>query len=375
MGLMAAVGAAPALAKGPPMAADPSLDALAKAAGLLGFGSCIGSTPSTSVSGSFDDEGVRAIHRKECGILVPSNDLKWTMLRPDAATFAFERGDRVVEWGERNGMKVRGHNLLWHRNDRMPKWLLNYDFGPRPATEAERLLRQHITTVCTRYGKRIFTWDVVNETIDPKTGKLRDTIFSRRLGPATIEIAFDAAHRAVPGCVLVYNDYMTWTDASARHRDGVLQLLSSMRSARVPVEVLGVQAHIGDGRRGEVDGDMIFNDRAHDRYKVFLDSVVGMGYRLAVTEFDVSEDGTPADVEDRDRIIADLTQRYLGFMLQYRQLDYVMAWGMVDHHSWLQTRGPRSDGLLKRPSPYDPSYRPKPMRAAMAAAFLSAKKS
>ncbi len=374
MGLVAAASAAPALGKSPSMPADPSLDALAKAAGLLGFGSCIGSTPSTSVSGSFDDEGVRAIHRKECGILVPSNELKWTVLRPDAKVFAFERGDRVVQWGVENGMKVRGHTLLWHRNDRMPKWLLNYDFGARPASEAERMLREHITTVCTRY-KQIFTWDVVNETVDPKTGKLRDTVFSRYLGPAAIEIAFDAAHKAAPGAILVYNDFMTWTEDSERHCDGVLELLSSLRAARLPVEVLGVQAHIGDGRRGEVGGNMAFNDRQQARFKLFLDSAVGMGYRLAITEFDVSEDGTPADVDERDRIIADLTRCYLEFMLRYRQLDYVMAWGMVDHHSWLQTRGPRSDGMLKRPSPYDPNYRAKPMRAAMAASFLRAKKS
>ncbi len=338
----------------------------------MGFGSCIGSTKSTSVSGSFDDEGVRKIHCKECSIVVPSNELKWTVVRPDAATFAFERGDKVVGWGEKNAMKVRGHTLLWHRDDRMPKWLLNYDFGSRPATEAERMLRDHITTVCKRYGSRIFTWDVVNETIDPLTGKPRDTVFSRYLGPAVFEIAYDAAHQAAPGCVLVYNDFMTWTEDSQRHCDGVLSLLSSMKSARLPVHVLGVQAHIGDGRRGEVGGNMVFDDKEQRRFKSFLDGAASMGYRLAVTEFDVSEDGTPADIDERDRIIADLTRRYFDFMLRYRELAYIMVWGMVDHHSWLQTRGPRADGMLKRPSPYDPNYRPKQMREAIAAAFRSA---
>jgi endo-1,4-beta-xylanase len=374
MGLAAAIGVMPVAAK--PFASPPedSLDRLAKAAGLIGFGSCIGSTKSTSVSGSFDDAGVRAIHQSECGLLVSSNEMKWPVLRPDAASFAFERADRIVAWGEQAGMKIRGHTLLWHRADRMPKWLVNYDFGTRPGHEAERLLREHITTVCGHYGSRLFTWDVVNETIDPATGKLRETVFTRHLGPAVIEIAYHAARAAAPSAVLVYNDYMTWTEASARHCDGVLELLASLKRAHLPVGQLGVQSHIGDGRCGEVDGDMRFDDAAQRRYRAFLDAVVAMDYRLAITELDVSEDGTPADIAARDAMLADLTRRYLEFMLSYRQLDYVLAWGMVDHHSWLQTRGPRADGMLKRPSLYDPNYAPKPMRTAIAQAFRTAKR-
>ena len=32
-----------------------------------------------------------------------------------------------------------------------------------------------------RYGKRIFSYDVINETIDSKTGELRDTLLVRQL--------------------------------------------------------------------------------------------------------------------------------------------------------------------------------------------------
>jgi endo-1,4-beta-xylanase len=49
-----------------------------------------------------------------------------------------------------------------------------------------------------------------------------------------------------------------------------------------------------------------------------------------------------------------------------------MTWGLVDHHSWLQGRSPRPDGLPKRPTPYDSSYQPKPLREAIAAAFRAA---
>jgi endo-1,4-beta-xylanase len=49
-----------------------------------------------------------------------------------------------------------------------------------------------------------------------------------------------------------------------------------------------------------------------------------------------------------------------------------MAWGMMDHYSWLQNFGSRPDGMLKRPTPYNSEYRAKPMRQAIADAFRAA---
>lgn len=366
---MAAFGAAALAADASAAPAFQGLDALAKAKGLTGFGSCIGDSSHINATSSFRDQGVIDIHRRECGIVVPSGALKWTAIRPNPQDFTFYEGDKIVAWGEANRMKVRGHNLLWLRPDRNPDWMANHDFGSRPAAAAEKMLRDHITTVCKRYGDRIFTWDVVNEAIDPFTGHVRDMMFTKYLGPAAVDIAFDAAAQAVPNCALVYNDYMGWNQASARHRDGVLKLLDHMKSQKLKVDVLGVQAHIGAGLIGFVMGDMDFDDRQQAAFKQFLDAAVGMGHRLCITEFDVGEDGTPADIAERDRIIAGLTRRYLDFMLAYPQMDYVMTWGMVDHYSWLQTRNLRADGMLKRPSPYDPNYQPKRLRQAIADAF------
>ncbi len=350
---------------------DPqSLAGLARAKGLTGFGNAIGGVDQPG--SAFSDLGARQIQLIECNILVPENELKWTAVHPAPKQFDFHGADVLVDWAEQNGMKIRGHNLLWLRPDRNSDWLNNYDFGARPGTEAERLLREHVSTVCRRYGNRIFTWDVVNEAIDPATGKMRDMVFSRHLGDDCMDIVFDAARRAVPDAQLVYNDFMTWGDNSARHRDGVLKLLDRMHSRKVPVDVLGVQSHIGAGEIGGVKGTMTFDAREEADWKSFMDAATILYPRLQITEFDVSEVGTPADIPARDRIIADLAQRYLDMMLRYRGLDHVMCWGMLDHHSWLQSRTRRADGMLKRGCPYDPNYQSKPLRQAIADAFRNA---
>ena len=93
------------------------------------------------------------------------------------------------------GRHFEGQIILW-----AVRWYCKYGVSYRELAEMleERLLREHISTVCKRYGDRIFTWDVVNEAIDPTTGGLRADAFSKHLGETLLDIAFDAARQAAP---------------------------------------------------------------------------------------------------------------------------------------------------------------------------------
>ncbi|MEQ8934842.1 MAG: endo-1,4-beta-xylanase, partial [Amphiplicatus sp.] len=347
---------------------DPySLHGLARAKGL-GFGSSLGGSGDER-SNSFNDQNVRAIMAKECGILVAENEMKWAALRPDAATFDFAAADALVDFAETCGMQMRGHTLLWMDPQWFPRWLADYDFGNRPASEAERLLRSHIKTVCAHYGERIFSYDVINEAIEPKTGAIRDNALARHLGDDAIDIAFDAAREAAPHAELVYNDFMSWGPGNAAHRDGVLRLLERITSAGAPVNALGVQAHIGPGA-SDTTPEISSDDERE--WRGFLDGAAGVGLDIVITELDVGDQHLPGDIEARDEAVAALTRNYLDIMFSYPQTKYVMAWGMVDKYSWLRERWPREDGLPKRPSPYDDEYQAKPLRDAIADAFRAA---
>jgi endo-1,4-beta-xylanase len=367
-------GAAASAAAGAATAPD-SLNALAKAKGFIGFGSVMQTSENLDNLTSFDDEGVRAIFRRECGIMVCGREMTWKTLRPDPKEYTFYVADRMVDWARDNNMLVRVVPLLWNQTQYFPKWLVNYDFGTRPATEAERLLRDHITTVCTHFGTRVFTYDVMNEAVDELTGELFDTVFTKYLGPEVIDICFDAAHKAAPHAKLVYNAATDWGASQAKCREGTLRLLSRLKANKLPVDVLGVQSHIGQSFSPDWIAPKTFNAADQAVWKQYFDAASGMGLRLAITEFDVSEGGTPSDIAERDRQIADLGHHYLDFMFGYRNLDYMMAWGMVDHYSWLQVKtfgGRRPDGMPIRPSLYDDNYQPKPLRQAIAAAFRNA---
>jgi len=363
-----ALGASVAAALGPASPAwaesPRALKSIAADKGIL-FGSSVGAGRAGTLSGSFNDAGYLDILKKECSVLVPENELKSYVLASEPGKYSFERADRIAQFARSNGIKLRGHTLLWNRVEYTPKWLLEHVAG-LSAPAAEKFLREYIQRVCSHYGAQIMSWDVVNETIDPKSGQVRDTSFTKVLGFDALRIAFEAAREHAPRAQLVYNDYMSWESGNEQHCAGVLRLLEQFKTRKVSVDALGVQSHIGNAGR--------IQDVQHKQWRSFIDAVVGMGYKLLITEFDVNDKDLPGDPATRDAQVAAAARGYLDLMLSYEQLDQVLCWGMVDKFSWLQNFSPRSDKTPQRPNPYDDNYRPKPLREALAAAFESAPK-
>ena len=218
--------------------------------------------------------------------------------------------------------------------------------------------------MCTHYGDQIHSWDVVNETVDPKTGEVRETPFTRVLGFDALRIVYEAAREHAPRAQLVYNDYMSWEAGNETHRAGVLRLLERFRKSHVPVDALGIQSHLGNA------GDI--HQSQPKEWRGFVDAAVAMGYRLLITELDVNDKDLPTDIEARDVQAAAVAREYLDLMLSYRGLDQVLCWGLVDKYSWLQNHSPRTDETPQRPTPYDATYRRKPLWHAIAAAFEAA---
>ena len=358
--LAGAAGTALAAAAG---AEAPALKDLAAARGLR-FGNAIGGH-------GFADDRVRALTAAQCALVVPENELKWQALRPAPDVFAFDRADAILAWADHEGLAVRGHNLFWTPAKWFPAWVAAYDFGPRPAEAAERLIVQHVSTVMVRYGGRIASWDVVNEAIDPATGEMRANPFTPHLGERCLDIAFHAARAAAPKAQLVYNDYMGWEAGDETHRAGVLRLLERLKARGVPVDALGVQSHLGPG---DEDRATALDTAQEGPWRRFLDEATGLGLGLLVTEFDVNDRGLPGDIAVRDAAVAAYGRAYLDLVLSYPQVKDVLCWGLDDRHTWLRQGTARADGLPKRPTPYDDGFRPKPLRAALADAFRAAPK-
>ena len=155
------------------------------------------------------DPAYAALVKAQAGIVVAESDMKFGPLRPTPTTFNFTRADELLAFAVDNGMKLRGHNFVWHRQ--LPDWFGGYV----TQANAAEVLVNHIEQVGGRYAGKIHSWDVVNEAIqvsDGLPGGFRNSPWQKVLGgdgpvPAYIELAYKTARRVDSRALLVYNDY------------------------------------------------------------------------------------------------------------------------------------------------------------------------
>jgi endo-1,4-beta-xylanase len=310
-----------------------------------------------------EDDGFRKLLAEQYNIVVPENCLKWNMLRPTADTYNFADADSLVAFAEAHGMKVRGHNFVWH--EALPSW-----FASTVNKEnAQKFLVDHIRTVGGRYKGKIHSWDVVNEAIwipDARSDGLRSSSpWFEMLGPGYIDLAFRTAREADPTALLTYNDYSIEydNDEQGKKRAAVLALLRRMKADNVPLDALGIQSHI----------HAVSKDGFSKGVRELLDGAKALGLQVFVTELDVNDDDVPTlDMAERDKIVADIYRSYLTAALYGTEVKAVLTWGTSDKNTWLNNgtkfRKQHPD-RLQRPLPFDPDYAPTPAFFAMRESF------
>jgi len=355
------LGATAALAPLTAMAGEGDSLAMVAARRGLRFGTAVGSR-------GLANADYRALVERECAVITPENAMKWIPLAPGPERFSFEEADRYAAWAAKAGKSLRGHTLFWPRQDRLPEWVKSYDFGPRPIETCDRLVGRHVATVTKRYAKRVDSFDVVNEAIDPNSGGMRQSVLSQASGDLgrLVALSFQLAREAAPKAQLVYNDYMDWGTGSEKHRLGVLRLLEALKKGAIPVDALGIQAHV------TVPADKGAIQRRERDWRAFLDEVTGMGYGLVVTEFDVDDRDIAGDAAERDQQVAAYGKAWAQIVLSYPQTTSFVTWGLSDRFSWLDSFRPRADGQHKRGCLYDDDFQPKPLRTALLEAFSAA---
>ncbi|MDH5823260.1 endo-1,4-beta-xylanase [Luteimonas sp. RD2P54] len=313
--------------------------------------------------------------------ITAENVMKAEVLHPEPDRWDFTAADAFVEFGERHGMFLVGHTLVWH--NQTPAWFFQ-DAGGAPAgieTMRERM-RGYIRTVAGRYVGRIDAWDVVNEVIG-EDGAYRDTLWVRAYGgdgDALVRDAFRFASQAAPDAELYYNDFNAWRPDK---RDGIVRMVGMLQAAGIRIDGIGIQGHWG----------LNFPSTAH--IESAIDAYAALGLKVMVTELDVDvlpltregqiigqgmmhpqfqlpeferfldpyRDGLPADVERR------LADRYAELFRIFHgrrdKLHRVAVWGVDDGMSW--KNGYPIPDRTNYPLLFDRQHRPKPALDAVLA--------
>ena len=138
----------------------------------------------------------QALIKKEFNSMTAENDMKPEPTEPQEGQFNWENADRIANFARQNGIKLRGHCLMWH--SQIGRWML----GDNPTKEVfyERM-RKHIHAVVSRYKDVIYCWDVVNEAMEDNanaTDPYRQSAMYRLCGDEFIEKAFQFAREPTP---------------------------------------------------------------------------------------------------------------------------------------------------------------------------------
>lgn len=339
----------------PAFAQTPSLRALAADKGIV-FGSA-------AASYEFKDADFAALLPREAAILVPEYEMKRDVVEPSPGAYDFSGCDALVNFAQTHKLRMRGHPLVWHYAN--PPWLEDVVRSRRDP----RLLTAYVSALARRYRGRMLSHDVVNEALVPPdegaTG-WRPCFWLDAFGPSYLDMAFHAAREADPAAQLIYNDAGCEQDTPGhdRFRKHVLELLDGLLKRGVPVQGMGLQAHLA-----------AFGPKVNQRkLGAFLDELSARGLAILVTELDVDDEGGPRNTDIRDRAVADEARRFLDVALDNSAIRTILTWGLTDRYldpplSWRL----RLSGFKGRRLPYDARLRPKPLHAALAQAFRAAR--
>lgn len=308
-----------------------------------------------------DDPAYMAHVPLECGMVVAEANFKWRHIRPAPDKFDFAAPDELVGFAANHHLRVRGHTLVWHEAN--PDWLPD----ALPPSTGEAILTRHIRTVAQHFHHRLAHWDVANEVVNPEDGNpsgLRHSPWLKALGPRYLDIAFEACAATDPGALRVLNEYGTdyavpWEEAK---RGALLDLLASLKARGVPIQAVGLQAHL-DASQVALDQKVL-----HD----FVTAIAAMGLGIVVTELDVRDNNLPADIPSRDEAVAAHAGAWLDAVLACPAVAGVLSWGLSDRRSWLNENFKRADGLPQRPLPLDADLGRKKLWDAVAASFAAA---
>ena len=313
-------------------------------------------------SSGVDTSSIKLV-KQHFNSIVAENCMKCEVIHPEEDRYDFTLADQFVSFGEKNGMAVIGHCLIWH--SQLAPWFCVDEKGNNVTPEVlKQRMKDHITTIVTRYKGRIKGWDVVNEAI-LEDGSYRKSKFYEILGEEFIPLAFQYAHEADPDAELYYNDYAMNMPGK---REGVVKLVSSLKEKGIRIDAVGMQGHMG----------MDYPDI--NEFEQSIVAFAGTGVKVMVTEWDMSALPTvkqSANISDTvayqkmlnpypetlpDSVSKAWNNRMKQFFGLFEKhadvISRVTAWGVSDSDSWkndFSVKGRHDYPLL-----FDRNYQPKP---------------
>lgn len=250
--------------------------------------------------------------------------------------------NQILGIAKKNGLKMRGHVLVWH--SQTPDWFFHEEYSTKkPLVDKETMnarMEWYIKTILeyikdweakNNNGEHIvIAWDVVNEAISDSAN---NTNWLRNQGSKWYSVyqdesfiinAFRYANKYAPADVLLaYNDY---NEYSPNKTKAMLNLVDEIKAAPdARIDVVGMQSHISLAYPGV------------DAYEKAVKQFIAKGVDIHVTELDIASGDKLISAEK----MADTYRSYFEMFVRNRKTEDkhgirgVTLWGVNDERSWI----------------------------------------
>ncbi len=206
--------------------------------------------------------------------------------------------DRGLTWMAENDITCRGHVYVWKTDN------IHKDVRAEAKADAESMkkyIREHITKYGTLYKGRICTWDVANEQVtNPQIWQLT--------GKEDMVEWFKLAKEVDPYAKTALTDYGI-LGSDINHRDAHYDLIKFLIDNGAPIDVAGIQGHIGTSANPETAL------RA-------LNKFASLGVDIEITEFTANI----ADPVRHGEFVRDM----LIVFFSHPAVESVLTWGYIE---------------------------------------------
>ncbi|MCR5571675.1 MAG: endo-1,4-beta-xylanase, partial [Bacteroidales bacterium] len=108
-----------------------------------------------------DPDQIKVVLR-EFNSITAENAMKPQPTEPRKGEFNWEDADRIADFCRQNGIRMRGHTLMWH--NQIGTWMYQDENGNLLSKEEFYAnMKHHIEAIVNRYKDVVYCWDVVNE--------------------------------------------------------------------------------------------------------------------------------------------------------------------------------------------------------------------
>ena len=231
---------------------------------------------------------------------VAENASKWPANEPLPGVISYANADKIWEFAQANGIRMRGHTVFWAVPDFVQQWVKDLDdVGLQEAIDAR------IASAVGHFMGKYEHWDVNNEM-------LHGSFFADRLGDSIRPYMFNEVKAVNPDVLTFVNDYNII--AGGYDLDNYVQQITDLQFDEAQIDGIGVQGHFSD------------SNNSMDQIRQRLDVLAEFGLPIWVTEYDYAN----AD----EKLRADFLEDFYRTAFAHPAVEGVLMWGFWANAHW-----------------------------------------